>query len=79
MSDVTKVLAVVFNNNVYMALLKDNIALAHLSQIVTRMLETLCSMHFSHTLSFTVHRTLDGYYLNINSVEAWSDSRVSAI
>ena len=58
--------------------LKDSIALAHSSQITIHMIDTLSSMHFSHTFSFIVHRMLDKYYLNINSVKAWSDSRVLA-
>ena len=43
-------------------LLKDSITLAHSSQTTTY-IDTLCSMHFSHTLLFIVHRTLNRYYL----------------
>ena len=42
-----------------MVQIRDNVTLAHTSQIATRMFDTLYSVHSSHTQSFVDHRTLE--------------------
>ena len=71
----TKVInAVAFNKVTVLLTIGSMVLLAHpKSLLACSILFALCT---SHALSFI---TLNGYYSNINSVKAWSNSRMLAI